>query len=191
MYIQGGGAYKTNFAYKMLANTIDLLNCVTTIHFPDDSIPSSSYKLLELSDPSLLSAIESGKELWIRGKVEDDAVLCTETQTFRLRELVTSNMFLVVEKDSNMNGLVVGRPQATLEATPMTRPPGIEQLLKALNEAPYDGGMDEVDFKGNDDIHVTRIYENIQASAKEIEECLKQQGVIVIKGIKIIIKSWY
>lgn len=178
----------------MLANTPNSLNYVTTIHFPDDSVPSSSYKLLELTDPNLLAAIEAGKDLWIRGKIEDDAVLCTETQTFRLRELVTSNMFLVVERPENgsnesSNGLVVGRPQATLEATPMTRPPGIDQLLKALNDAPYDGGMDEVDFKGNDDIHVTRIYGNIQASAKEIEECLKQQGVMVIKGTFIRITT--
>ena len=173
----------------MLTNSPDLSNGVTTINFPDDSFPPSSYRLLELSDPNLLAAIEAGKDLWIRGKVDDDAVLCTETQTFRLRELVTSNMFLVIEKsgaelDESHFGLVVGRPQATLEAVAMTRPPGIDQILKALREAPYNGGIDEEEFKGNDDVHVTKIYENIQASANEIEECLNQQGVMVIKGKK-------
>lgn len=174
---------------KMLANSPpDTSNCVTTINFPDESSPTSSYNLLELSDPNLLAAIETGKDLWIRGKIDDDAVICTDSQTFRIRELVTSNMFLVVEKPKtevieSSIGSVVGRPQGTLEVMVMNRPPGIDKLLKALNEAPYNGGLDEVDFKGNDDIHVTRIYENIQASAKEIEECLKQQGVMVIRGI--------
>lgn len=170
----------------MLANPSETVNSFTTINFPDESESSSTYRLLELSDPNLLAAIEGGKELWIRGKVDDDAVLCTENQTFRLRELVTSNMFLVVEKSFSESGaaagLVVGRPQATLEATAMTRPPGIDQLLKALNDSLYNGGVDEDDFKGNDDIHVTKIYENIQASSKEIEQCLKQQGVMVING---------
>ena len=173
----------------MLANLPEISNFVTTLNFPEDSSSLSTFRLLELSDPSLLAAIEGGKDLWIRGNVDDDAVLCTDSQTFRLRELITSNMFLVVEKSESEEsmeasiGLVVGRPQATLEAAVMGRPPGIDQLLKALNEVPYNGGIDEEEFKGNDAIHVTRIYENIQASAKEIEECLKQQGVMVIKGI--------
>lgn len=156
------------------------------INYPEelnvDGDISNSYRLLEVADPHLLSTLEQQKDLWIRGGADDDAVLCSDTQTFRLRELVTSNMFLVIEKpfDSN-NGMVVGRPSGTLEATALSRPPGIDQLLKALNEAPYNGGSDD-EFGGNDLIHVDKIYENVQASFKEIEECLKHQGVMIIKG---------
>ena len=151
----------------------------------------SSYRLLELSDSRLLAAFEDRKEMCIRGGVNDDAVLCTEDQTFRLRDMVTSNMFLVVETPpvgsscGELTGQVVGKPQATLEATPLSRPPGIDQLISALNSSPYNGGSnlgEDEEFAGNDCLHVSRLYENIQASAKEIEQCLKEQGALVING---------
>lgn len=156
-----------------------------SINYPEEGVNTTNgccYRLLEVADPHLLSTLEEKKSMWIRGGTDDDAVLCTETKTFRLRELVTSNMFLVIEKEKEgLSGMVVGRPSGTLEVTAMSRPPGIDQLLKALNESPYNGGLDE-EFQGNDLIHVEKIYENVQASFKEIEECLKQQGVMVIKG---------
>ena len=141
-----------------------------------------NYRLLELADPHLMSAIEKQETMWIRGGVDDDAVICTQNKTFLLRELVTSNMFLVVEADRESNcGLVVGRPSGTLEATFLTRPPGIDKLIKALNEAPYNGGNDD-EFGGNPSLHIQTIYENIQASSFEIEECLKSQGVMVFNS---------
>ena len=151
----------------------------------------TSYRLLEVTDPNLLNALEEKKDLWIRGRQDDEAVLCSDTQTFKLRELITSNMFLVIEKSQDLNanankfiGTVVGKPSATLEATLMIRPPGIDQLIKALKDSPYNGGIsgEDEDFHGNDFIHVTRIYENVQASFKEIESCLGEQGAIVING---------
>lgn len=170
----------------MLTDCTNSNDCVT-IKFSEELGNSSCYRLLELADPKLLAALEEGRELCIRGGLNDDVVLCTENQTFQLRELVTSNMFLVVEKEENNSGdgklgIVVGRPSATLEATLLTRPPGIDQLIKALNEAPYNGGLEDEEFKPNDLIHVTRIFENVQASSQEIEECLKKQGVMIIKG---------
>ena len=155
------------------------------IRYPEDNFNNHNevcYKLLEVADPHLLNALEEKKSIWIRGRADDDAVLCTETQTFRIRELVTSNMFLVIEKEKGMlNGTVVGRPSGTLEVNLLPRPPGIDQLLKALNETTYNGGIDE-EFQGNEFTNVEKIYENVQASFKEIEDCLKQQGVMVIKG---------
>ena len=177
---------------KMLTNhtanfpDISKNNCIS-ITFPEEysgfeGESSCSYRLLEVSDPHLMSTLENKKDMWIRGGKDDDAVLCTENQTFRLREMVTSNMFLVVDKsDCGNKGTIVGRPSATLEATVMSRPPGIDQLLKALNESPYDGGIDE-EFSGNDSLNVVKIYENIQASSKEIEECVKEQGAMIISG---------
>ena len=165
--------------------TDSIIDTRISINFPEEKVDNNSvfcYKLLEVTDPHLLNALEEKNNMWIRGGVDDDAVLCTETQTFRLRELVTSNMFLVIEKEKEeLSGMVVGRPSGTLEATIMSRPPGIDRLLKALNEAPYNGGIDG-EFQGNDLIHVEKIYENVQASFKEIEECLKQQGVMIIEG---------
>lgn len=165
--------------------TDSIIETRISINFPEEEADNNNgccYKLLEVANPHLLNTLEENNNMWIRGGTDDDAVLCTETQTFRLRELLTSNMFLVIEKENEeLSGMVVGRPSGTLEATIMSRPPGIDQLLKALNETPYNGGIDG-EFQGNDLIHVEKIYENVQASFKEIEECLKQQGVMVIEG---------
>ena len=180
----------------MLTNQIDESSLFVTIKYPEENSTEwvkfeTSYRLLDLSDPNLLAAFEGKKEMFIRGGVDDDAVLCTNDQTFRLREIVTSNMFLVLQMDPSMDsngemkGTAAGKPGATLEATPMTRPPGIDQLIQALNSAPFNGGSGSEDgdeFEGSDYLHIIRLYENVQASAKEIEDCLKEQGALIIKG---------
>ena len=174
-----------NWYYLLKTMLAESINSFISIKFPEESneTGSSSYRLLELADPNLLAICEGNNDLYIRGRADDEAVLCTDNQTFLLRELITSNMFLVVEKDSyGSSGLIVGRPSGTLEVTALARPPGIDQLLKALKDAPYNGGIEDEDFKDDEVIHVTKIYENVQASSKEIEECLKEQGVIIIKG---------
>jgi hypothetical protein len=173
---------RARFIHKMLTDCV--IDSRISINYPEEGVNTSGccYRLLEVADPHLLNTLEENRNMWIRGGPDDDAVLCTETQTFRLRELVTSNMFLVIEKEKErLSGIIVGRPTSTLEVMSMSRPPGIDQLLKALKESPYNGGLDD-DFQGNDLIHVEKIYENVQASFKEIEECLKQQGVMVIEG---------
>lgn len=170
----------------------------------DSACPSSRsdiYRLIEVSDNRIIWAIENGNNLWIRGGDEDDAVLCTETDTFRLRELVTSNMFLVVEKTKNnteklddleiensndLIGMVVGRPSTTLEVTHLVRAPGIDQLFTALHESPFEGGEDE-SFSGNHLLHVTKLYQSVQASNVEIENFLRAQGALVIKGTQLCI----
>ena len=129
-----------------------------------------------------MGAIEAGRKLFIRGGMDDDAVICTAEETFSLRELVTSNMFLVVEKDGN-RGLVVGKPTTTLEVTFMPRAPGIDKLDKALRAHPYNGSnAEEAAFTGVDELHVEKIYGSIPASSNEISDFLKTQGALVIRG---------
>lgn len=145
---------------------------------------SVQYRLMEVADPRVAEAIESGKNLYIRGGPDDDAVLCTEKETFRLRELVTSNMFLVAEKDArNGRAFVVGKPTTTIEVSFMSRAPGIDQVAAALKAYPYNGATpEELAFAGLDQLHCTRLFHVIQASDAEINQFLTEQGALVIKG---------
>lgn len=145
---------------------------------------SVQYRLMEVADSRIAEAIEAGKNLYIRGGPEDDAVLCTEKETFRLRELVTSNMFLVAERDVvKGRALVVGKPTTTIEVSFLSRAPGIDQLAAALKAHPYDGATSEEQaFTGLDQLHCTRLYHVIQASDAEINQFLTEQGALVIKG---------
>jgi sister chromatid cohesion protein DCC1 len=153
------------------------------IFFPSiEHEESVQYRLMEVNDHRILSAIESGKKLFIRGGMEDDAVICTEQETFNLRELVTSNMFLVVERDGS-RGSVVGTPTNTLEVTFLPRAPGIDKLCRALRAHPYNGvNEQEASFLGIDELHVKRLYGLIPASSKEISDFLQSQGALVIRG---------
>ncbi len=162
------------------------------IFFPSiEQEDAVQYRLIEVNDPRILGAIESGKKLFIRGGMEDDAVICTEEQTFSLRELVTSNMFLVVEKEAN-RGMVVGRPTSTLEVTYLPRAPGIDKLNKALRAHPYNGtSAEEASFTGVDELHVEKLYSVIPASSKEITDFLQSQGALVIRGMPQRSTSYY
>lgn len=141
-----------------------------------------SFRLMEVSDSRILNAIEAGNELFIRGGLDDDAVICTDSATFSVRELVTSNMFLVVEKEET-KGTVVGRPTTTLELSFMPRAPGIDKLKAALQAYPYNGATsEELAFSGVDELHVERLYGLIPASTTEISNFLRTQGALVIRG---------
>ena len=141
------------------------------------------YRLIEVNDARILGAIEGGKKLFIRGGLDDDAVICTETETFSLRELVTSNMFLVVEKEAEHRGMIVGKPTTTLEVSHLARAPGIDKLNSILRANPYNGAsLEEQSFTGIDELHVEKLFSLIPASSKEITDFLQSQGALVIKG---------
>lgn len=88
----------------------------------------------------------------IRGRVSDDAVLCTASQTYAIRAVTHSNTFVVATgpSDGSSSGLVV-RDQVSqiLELVPSV--PKVHRLDGLLKGCEYDEGHEEDADDGSDD----------------------------------------
>ncbi|WAR24106.1 DCC1-like protein [Mya arenaria] len=60
-----------------------------------EHLDSESFRLLEL-DKAVLEAIENGEKVVLRGDKEDCAVLCTDSQTFEVKQGEISNAMLIL-----------------------------------------------------------------------------------------------
>lgn len=83
--------------------------------------------LLDASNEEIRKALDSGESLSLKGHSEDDAVLCTRTQTFQLFAKETSNELLLVEGQQ-----VQGVAHQVLEPVPI--PPRLDQLKRVLED---------------------------------------------------------
>ncbi|KAH9259566.1 hypothetical protein BASA81_001987 [Batrachochytrium salamandrivorans] len=83
--------------------------------------------LLDASNEEIRKALDSGDLLSLKGQSEDDAVLCTRTQTFQLFAKETSNELLLVEGQQ-----IQGAAHQVLE--PVLIPPRLDQLKHMLED---------------------------------------------------------
>ncbi|KAF5333570.1 hypothetical protein D9611_002456 [Ephemerocybe angulata] len=168
------------------------------LHFsPFSTDEAASYKLIEL--PSELvglleNAIQSSDPLGlvIKGDPTEDAVLCTRDKTYSIRTVNLSNTLLVVTPppDTEFNfaeDAVVIRDQLNeiLELAPAV--PRISKLVGRLRGREYDETNEEddedeeVDSDGSSRYTYTQAREEIQASDAELDVCLKQKRILIIK----------
>src|ERR1700735_3995455 len=93
--------------------------------------------LLEISDPSLQDCLKNNTAE-IKGSDEDEAVLCTPTQTFRLRQVHTSNSHLILSPSASTAGLnLIHSSTDFLEAVPIAGK--TDRLESMLRSCAYDG----------------------------------------------------
>ncbi|KAF6762288.1 sister chromatid cohesion protein Dcc1 [Ephemerocybe angulata] len=168
------------------------------LHFsPFSTDEAASYKLIEL--PSELvglleNAIQSSDPLGlvIKGDPTEDAVLCTRDKTYSIRTVNLSNTLLVVTPppDTEFNfaeDAVVIRDQLNeiLELAPAV--PRISKLVGRLRGREYDETNEEddedeeVDSDGSSRYTYTQAREEIQASDAELDVCLTQKRILIIK----------
>ncbi|KAF8493606.1 sister chromatid cohesion protein Dcc1 [Gautieria morchelliformis] len=78
-----------------------------------------SYRLLELP-PELCKLLESGveRQFTIRGRTNDDAVLCTASQTYALRAVTLSNTILVSTTPSSTSASVLPNDSMDMDVQP-------------------------------------------------------------------------
>ena len=78
-------------------NPEDFLSVTQSLKFSQELVDPNSVKLMEVT-PELADQLESGsRQVIIRGEAGDSAVLCSDVQTFDLREAETSNSVLLLE----------------------------------------------------------------------------------------------
>lgn len=157
-----------------------------SVNVGDETLTGSKYRLLELSDTSLLDSLLGGTELCIKGTDEEEAILCTEEKTFLLRQVHTSNLHLLVDP---MSGQCMEMGKCLLEVQCV--PARLEALKRALQEAPYEGPDVPPSDKCISPLHHQRIFERFQGSEREIRSFLLSNDAILIDGHYRILSAEY
>ncbi|KIJ49401.1 hypothetical protein M422DRAFT_161356 [Sphaerobolus stellatus SS14] len=176
------------------------------LRFATDSSSEGKYKLLELPQ-ELCKVIESGLEtqLTIRGRPNDDAVLCTSSKTYNIRAVTISNTIIVAtspeQDDPGNNGKspneqLVVRDQIShlLELVPVV--PRLQRLEAMLKGCEYDEGHErdengsDEDMDGDEELVARKRAKftkedaraEIQASDGELAQAFKDLRILEIDG---------
>lgn len=125
------------------------------VSFPAENEDSSllSYRLLELP-PDLLKLFEEGDlppgSLTIKGRPDDDAVLCTPTSTYAIRSIAVSNTIAVLtpsvissSEEAAPPGTLAANPPAISEHRLVIRDQ-LHELLELLPAMPRLSQLDEL-----------------------------------------------
>ncbi|KAK4520098.1 uncharacterized protein ATC70_008228 [Mucor velutinosus] len=147
-----------------------------------DKFEKNAYALVELGTPELLEAFESGIDIVIKGLADDEAVLCTESKTYIVRQVNTSNSLLLTTKDPMSNQHIVHDDMSsTIELLPcIARLNRIDELLK---ESSYSGSENERDVINNKTLYTYfDLLSVVQASENELLDGLKARAAFQIDG---------
>ena len=127
---------------------------------------SEDIYLVEVSEDLL----KNESSLWIRGSPEDEATLCTDKQSFRLKFVQTSNTLMLAEADGSVHMMT----HSYLEIAP-TRP-NFDRLEKLLCENTLDSH-----YKAQSVGVLTHkfLLENIPSSQQEIMDFVSDRAVLL------------
>ncbi|XP_060593222.1 sister chromatid cohesion protein DCC1-like [Ruditapes philippinarum] len=155
-------------------------------------LDNEGVKLIEL-DKTVLQAFENGEKVVIRGDKEDSAVLCTNTQTYDIKEGEVSNAMLLLT-DLNYGNSLESTGDAQVEYREVNtvihtffelRPckPRLAKLRTMLNENPYSGQASEEDEDHQGKKYTfNEILDLVQGSETEIMKALDKMQALVING---------
>lgn len=149
-----------------------------------------SIQLLEIPDPVMLRA----SKLELKGSGDDPVVLCTDSATFQLKELQTSNTILITESvhktplDLIDTLSVVGQLSQTWEISKSV--PRLDKLQKYLNTAVYSGENSEI-FGPSHFWDWEDLISNVQASEKEIRSALERFDALAVHGRYRLLETTY
>ncbi|KAI9307044.1 sister chromatid cohesion protein Dcc1 [Cunninghamella echinulata] len=159
-----------------------------------------SYKIIELGTDELVQEFESGDSVTIKGLPEDEAVLCTSVSTYTVRQVYTSNSFLLLRNDKENQWHVHDDISNTVELLPC--PPRLTRLNTLLSETLYTGPENEnllssslsssssshYTFGSGSSITTPKLYtfeqllSVIQASQTELLKALEDMNCFVLNG---------
>uniref|UniRef100_T1IL49 Sister chromatid cohesion protein DCC1 n=1 Tax=Strigamia maritima TaxID=126957 RepID=T1IL49_STRMM len=170
--------------------------------FLSAELGNENVKLLEI-DNEILSYLNTGKRLVFRGSTTDFAVLCTENETYEVKEAETSNSMLLIpslnlptkersagsrELHAKEAKLVVEIHRKYLELRRCN--PRLSKLNKLLMENVYRGReyeLDDVDGKYT----MENLLENVQCSENEMKNALIEMKACEIDGFWRVLEFEY
>uniref|UniRef100_A0A914XL29 Sister chromatid cohesion protein DCC1 n=1 Tax=Plectus sambesii TaxID=2011161 RepID=A0A914XL29_9BILA len=152
---------------------------------------SDDYRLIEL-DKHLLERLEQGETIILRGTENDIPVLCTDKQTFQVKEAETSNA-LLLSPDCHATGNVVKEGVHFLGACQVVsvRSHYLElkevvrlktsRLRELLEERPFFGWENETDSQANC-YSIDDLLEQVQGSKAQLLQVIETLPVCEIDG---------
>lgn len=147
------------------------------------------YKLLELSN-DLVSVLNEGDTLTIRGHTEDEAVMCSSNKTFEIKAADTSNSLLLLPNLTTPDNRDAFQGEKTVSNVPVLScfstyyevrhsRPNLQRLLELLSASAYSDSSSVPE----DDLYSTeRLLSVIQCSEEELREGLQRFCALQIDG---------
>ncbi|OQV20181.1 putative Sister chromatid cohesion protein DCC1 [Hypsibius exemplaris] len=161
-------------------NLPNLLPEVQCILFADD-YASEDTMLMEVTE-EMISQLENGATLSVRGTTEDSAVLCTESATFEVKLREVSNALLVSPDVKTAACLDSAAPRTVtekhiqythggfLELRPLV--PRCARAKHLLEEAPFTGLEFEFETEIGKKFTLEELLETVQSSRQELRQYL-------------------
>ncbi|CAO3612565.1 unnamed protein product [Mucor hiemalis] len=145
-----------------------------------EKFEKNSYSLVELGTPALVEAFESGSSIVIKGLPEDEAVLCTDSKTFVVRQVNTSNSIILIEKEvRDQRSYVHDNVSNTIELLPcIARLSRLDELLKDTSYS----GPEKESSESKKLYTFTDLLSVVQASEKELLDGLSVRGAFEHEG---------
>ncbi|KAI7863422.1 sister chromatid cohesion protein Dcc1 [Spinellus fusiger] len=140
-----------------------------------------TFSLIELNSPELVEAFEAGTNIVIKGLPEDEAVLCTDTKTYNVRQVSTSNTMLLTLPVSTQGVMtVLDELSSTIELLPCV--PGLQRIDTLLEETRYAGEQQEAHLSDKAFYSYEALLSLVQASEAELKRGLEERGAFELKG---------
>ncbi|XP_018334107.1 sister chromatid cohesion protein DCC1-like [Agrilus planipennis] len=169
----------------------ELLPSSQMVYFASTNVFSKNYKLLQL-DNHLLSTLEKGESLYIRGQDDDNAVLCTDMCTYNLLETETSNSLLAVKDLNFFEGACDKLGCSSIKVDvfsifndylePVLSMPRLSKIREVLNKTIYRGPELECDVNECDLCSFDDLLQKAQTSELELRNILNAMPVVTING---------
>ncbi|XP_021378871.1 sister chromatid cohesion protein DCC1-like isoform X2 [Mizuhopecten yessoensis] len=164
---------------------------VQSVYFSEE-LDNDAVKFLEVDD-AVLTALEAGDELVIRGEKTESAVLCTGSKTYDIKEAEMSNCMLLLSDmvwskdlpDKGDQAVNYRKVTSVLQNYFELRPckPKVKKLKMLLEKNMYNGKESEEDEEHMDEKYTFQDLLNlVQASEAEITAALKKLQACKLEG---------
>ena len=147
------------------------------------------FRLIEVNE-EILKSINIGQNIRIIGERKREAVLCTQSKTYSIKKVETSNTILLIPPSTDNNFSVSGICSDYYELKPIFGK--VELLQDILKPSEYKGMTEEISNPPTPDNLFTllQLRQNIQASITELDAALAKLNVVEINGfIRLLSRS--
>ena len=171
---------------------------VQQVYF-DQQLQNDDLKLVELNQ-AVTTHVENGGKLIIKGNDTDNCVMCTEDQTFEVKDTEISNSLLLVpglnaecERETYSGELSLRRSEVAavshnyLELRPIR--PKMNAITALLSPSTYEGPEYEENVR--DKFTMDDLLQTIAASDLESHEYLKSMNIVELDGFVRLIDFDY